>query len=125
MSNLNNLVLLKGNVGNDPEVTYHDNGNVVANFSMATTDSWKDKSGQWQEKIDWITLTCFGELAKKLENNVVKGTKLLVQGKLVTDSWVDKDNPSKKHYKTYVHVKEFQVISKGKTNNSTDDLNYI
>jgi len=125
MSNLNNLVLLKGFAGNDPEVTYHDNGNVVANFSMVTTDSWKDRNGEWKSSTLWINISCWGDLAKKVELLIKKGVRINVQGKLASDTWEDKEG--KKHYKTYVALQEFEVIvsqSRGKSS-SDDDLSKI
>ena len=121
MSNLNNLVLLKGNVGKDPDVKYNDNGTVVCNFPMAVTDSWKDRNGEWKQNTNWVNLNCWGELAKKAELLVKKGTYISIFGKLTTDSWDDTDG--KKHYKTYVKISEFEILtSQPKDNSSAEDL---
>ena len=120
MSNLNNLVLLKGNVGNTPDIHYNDNGTVVCNFSLAVNDSWKDRNGEWKEQTSWHSISCWGDLAKKAEILIEKGTKISIIGKLATDSWEDKDKV--KHYKTYVKMSEFEILAIQPSSISRDDL---
>ena len=120
MSILNNLVILSGNVGKDPDVKYLDNGTVVANFPLATTESWKDRSGEWQERTTWHNLSCWGDLAKKAELLVKKGIRMSVHGKLANDSWDDKEGV--KHYKTYVAIQEFEILALQPRNVQTDDM---
>ena len=83
-----NKVIIIGNVGNDPEVKRIDNGNAVANFSIATSETWKDKdSGQKQEKTEWHRIVVWGRLAEIIEQYVKKGSKLYLEGKLQTRSY--------------------------------------
>ena len=83
-----NKVILVGNLGNDPEIRYMPNGNAVANVSLATSDSWKDKAtGEQQEKTEWHRVVFFNRLAEIVEQYVKKGSKLYVEGRLQTRSW--------------------------------------
>jgi len=80
-----NKVIIIGNVGNDPEVKRIDNGNAVANFSIATSETWKDKdSGQKQEKTEWHRIVVWGRLAEIIEQYVKKRLKTLF-GRQATD----------------------------------------
>jgi single-strand DNA-binding protein len=123
MSNLNNYVRLKGNVGKDPEVKYNGNGTVVADFSMATTESWKDRNGEWKDKTTWHNINCWGDLAKKVEALITKGQRIEIEGKLANDSWEDKEG--KKHYKTYVAMQCFEILVSQPKSVSSDDLSRI
>ena len=97
-----NKVILIGNVGGDPEVRYMPNGNAVANVTLATTDSWKDKqSGQQQERTEWHRVVFFGRLAEIVGEYVRKGSKLYVEGRLQTREW-EKDGI--KRYTTEIVV---------------------
>lgn len=90
MSSLNQITLI-GNVGRDPEVKTLPSGDLVANFSLATSETWKDKSGEKQERTEWHKIDAFGKLAEIVQSYVSKGSKLFVQGQLVYDEWADKD----------------------------------
>jgi len=90
MASLNRVQLI-GNVGRDPEVRYMQNGDPIMNFSLATTEKWKGRDGQQQEKTEWHRIEVFGALAKSLQQYITKGKQLFVEGKLVTDEWTDKD----------------------------------
>lgn len=97
-----NKVILIGNVGGDPEVRYLPNGNAVANVTLATSDSWKDKqTGQQQERTEWHRIVFFGRLAEIVGEYVRKGSKLYVEGRLQTREW-EKDGV--KRYTTEVVV---------------------
>lgn len=97
-----NKVILIGNVGGDPEVRYMPNGNAVANITLATTDSWKDKqTGQQQERTEWHRVVFFGRLAEIVGEYVRKGSKLYVEGRLQTREW-EKDGV--KRYTTEIVV---------------------
>lgn len=97
-----NKVILIGNVGGDPEVRYMPNGNAVANVTLATSDSWKDKqTGQQQERTEWHRVVFFGRLAEIVGEYVRKGSKLYVEGRLQTREW-EKDGT--KRYTTEVVV---------------------
>lgn len=97
-----NKVILIGNVGGDPEVRYLPNGNAVANVTLATSDSWKDKqTGQQQERTEWHRIVFFGRLAEIVGEYVRKGSKMYVEGRLQTREW-EKDGV--KRYTTEVVV---------------------
>ncbi len=88
-----NKVILVGNVGNDPEVRSFNNGGKVCNFSLATSESWKDKqSGEKREKTEWHRVSIFNEgLVGIVERYVKKGSKLYIEGKLQTRKWQNRD----------------------------------
>ena len=92
-----NKVILVGNVGNDPEVRTFGNGGKVANFSIATSENWRDKqSGERREKTEWHRVAVFGEgLVGVIERYVKKGSKLYIEGKLQTRKWQDRDGNDK------------------------------
>lgn len=87
-----NEVTLIGFVGKDVEVRYQQSGEPISNFSLATSESWKDKtSGERQERTEWHRVEVFGPAAKFCRDYVAKGTKLLVRGAIHYDEWTDKD----------------------------------
>ena len=92
-----NKVILVGNLGNDPEIRTFGNGGKVANFSLATSESWRDKqSGEKREKTEWHRVAVFGEgLVGVVERYVKKGSKLYIEGKLQTRKWQDRDGNDK------------------------------
>src|SRR5690554_6870555 len=97
-----NKVILIGNVGGDPEVRYMPNGNAVANVTLATSDSWKDReTGQQQERTEWHRVVFFGRLAEIVGQYLRKGSKIYVEGRLQTREW-EKDGI--KRYTTEVVV---------------------
>ena len=97
-----NKVILVGNVGGDPDVRYMPNGNAVANITLATSESWRDKqTGQQQEKTEWHRIVFFGRLAEVVGQYVRKGSKLYIEGKLQTREW-EKDGV--KRYTTEIVV---------------------
>ena len=103
-----NKVILVGNLGNDPEVRYMPNGNAVANISLATSDSWKDKtSGEQQERTEWHRVVFFNRLAEIVEQYVKKGSKLYVEGRLQTRSW---EQDGVKRYSTEIVASEMQML---------------
>ena len=102
-----NKVILVGSVGKDPESKVMPNGNAVVNFSLATSESWKDKSGQQQESVEWHRCVCFGKLAEIIAQYVKKGSKLYLEGSLKTRSW-EKDGV--KQYATEIVISEMQML---------------
>jgi len=97
-----NKVILIGNCGGDPEVRYMPNGNAVANVTLATSDTWKDKqSGQQQERTEWHRVVFFGRIAEVVGEYARKGSKLYIEGRLQTREW-EKDGI--KRYTTEVVV---------------------
>lgn len=91
MSRSLNKVQLIGNVGRDPEIRSTKDGSPIANMSIATSDTWKDKQGQKQEKTEWHRVVVFGKLAEIIQKYVNKGDKLFLEGKLQTKKWTDKN----------------------------------
>ena len=104
-----NRTILVGFLGKDPELRTIESGNKVANFSLATSENYKDKSGEWQEKTEWHNITAWGNLADRAER-LHKGDKIYLEGKLSTRSWDDKDG--NKRYKTEVVASYFRIVTK-------------
>lgn len=86
MSGVNKVILI-GRVGKDPEIRHTESGNAVANFSIATSEKWKDKQGNQQEEVEWHNIVIWGKLAEIVEKYVVKGELLYMEGKNKTRSW--------------------------------------
>jgi len=106
-----NKVILVGNLGDDPDVRYTQNGSAVANVSLATSETWKDKSsGETQEKTEWHRVVFFNRLAEIVEQYVKKGTKLYVEGRLQTRSW---EQDGVKKYSTEIIASEMQMLDSG------------
>ena len=95
-----NKVFLIGRVGKDPEVRQFDGGNKVANFTLATDESYTDRNGQRQTATEWHNLVLNGKLADIAEQYVHKGSMLYIEGKIRTRSW--QDQQGNKHYQTEV-----------------------
>jgi single-strand DNA-binding protein len=95
-----NKVILIGNLGADPEVRFTPGGQAVANFRIATSESWTDKNGQKQERTEWHRIVVWGKLAELCGEYLKKGRQCYVEGRLQTREWTDKEN--KKNYTTEV-----------------------
>lgn len=102
-----NKVILIGNLGRDPETKYLPSGDPVTTFSIATSESWKDKQGQKQERTEWHNIVAFSRLAEICSEYLRKGSKVYVEGQLRTQSW-EKDG--QKHYKTEIVAREMQML---------------
>ena len=105
-----NKVLLLGNLGKDPEIKFLPSGQAVANFGLATTERYKDKAGEWQDKTEWHNITAYGRQAEIIRDYVKKGHKLFIEGRLTTRSWDDKDT-GKKVYRTEIVVSDLSLLS--------------
>lgn len=104
-----NKVMIIGNVGNDPDVRFMPNGNPVANFSIATSESWKDKqSGEKQERTEWHRIVMFNRLAEIAGEYLRKGSKVYVEGSLRTRKWQDQSGADK--YTTEIVATEMQML---------------
>ena len=104
-----NKVILIGNLGSDPEVRYTPDGVPVANFSLATTESWNDRNtGERQERTEWHRLVIWSKLAEIAGQYLKKGSKIYVEGKLQTRSWDDQSG--QKRYTTEIRVFEMQML---------------
>jgi single-strand DNA-binding protein len=107
-----NKVILIGNLGRDPETRYSQGGNPVTNFSVATSESWRDKqSGEQQERTEWHNVVCFSRLAEIAGEYLHKGSKVYIEGSLRTSSW---EKEGQKRYRTEIMARELQMLdSKG------------
>ncbi len=102
-----NKVILIGNSGADPEVKTMPSGGAVVNLSVATSESWKDKSGERQERTEWHRVVFFGRLAEIVGQYIRKGSKMYVEGRLETRSW---ENDGIKRYSTEIIAREMQML---------------
>ncbi len=105
-----NKVILLGNVGKDPEIKSTPSGVVVATFSIATSERFKDKTGNWQDRTEWHNLVAYQRTAEIIRDYVKKGSKLYVEGRLQTSSWDDKTTGQKK-YRTEIIVGDLSLLS--------------
>jgi single-strand DNA-binding protein len=103
-----NKVILIGNLGRDPETRYMPDGGAITNISIATTDKWKDKAGEMQEKTEWHRVAFFGKLAEIAGEYLKKGSQVYVEGRLQTRKWQDKEGQDK--YTTEVVANVMQML---------------
>jgi single-strand DNA-binding protein len=103
-----NKVLLIGRLGNNPEIRYTNTGTAVANFNLATSESWNDKQGAKQERTEWHRVVVWGKLAELCEKYLAKGRQCFVEGRLQTRSWDDKDG--NKRYTTEIVASTVQFL---------------
>ena len=103
-----NKVILVGRLGQNPEVRYTPAGAAVANFSLATNESWLDKSGQKQERTEWHKVVVWGKTAENCNQYLAKGRQVYVEGRLQTRQWQDKDGQTK--YTTEVQAQTVQFL---------------
>lgn len=104
-----NKVILVGRLGKDPETRYMPNGDAVTNCTLATSESWKDKNGEKQEKTEWHRVTFYRKLAEIAGEYLKKGSMVFVEGRLETRKWKDKDGVEK--YTTEIIANEMQMLS--------------
>ena len=103
-----NKVILVGNLGRDPETRYTQNGSAVTQFSIATSDSWRDKStGEQQDRTEWHNIVCFARLAEIAGEYLKKGSKVYIEGSLRTSNW---EQEGQKRYRTEVMARELQML---------------
>lgn len=115
-----NRVTLVGNLGQDPELRYTPGGTAVANISVATTDSWTDKSsGEPQEHTEWHRVVFFGRLAEIVRDCLCKGAQIYVEGRLRTNKWQDGDGIDRKT--TEVVANELMMLGSRKENRKDAD----
>jgi single-strand DNA-binding protein len=104
-----NKVILVGNLGKDPEVRYMPSGNAVANVTLATTDSWKDKqTGEKQERTEWHNVVFYSRLAEIVGEYLKKGSQVYVEGRLQTRKWQDKNGNDR--YTTEIIASDMQML---------------
>jgi single-strand DNA-binding protein len=110
-----NKVIIVGNLGQDPEVRYLQNGGAVANLSVATSESWKDKNtGEQKTETEWHRVVIYQKLAEIAGEYLRKGSKVYLEGKLKTRKWTDKDGIER--YTTEIVCNELQMLD-GKQDN--------
>lgn len=110
MASLNKCMII-GNLGKDPEVRHMPNGNPVCNFSVAVTETWKDKEGQKQERTEWVNIVIFGKLAEIAGQYLKKGSSVYLEGKLQTRKYQDKQTGADR-YTTEVICDQMQMLGK-------------
>lgn len=103
-----NKVILVGNLGKDPEVRFMPNGEAVCNFSIATTDSWKDKAGAKQERTEWHNIVMYRKLAEIAGEYLKKGRPVYVEGRLQTRKWQTKEGQDR--YTTEIIADQMQML---------------
>jgi single-strand DNA-binding protein len=104
-----NKMILMGNLGQDPEVRYMPSGGAVANISVATSESWKDKAtGEQKEKTEWHRVSIFGKLAEIAGEYLRKGSTVYIEGQLQTRKWQDQDG--KDRYTTEIVVQGYSGV---------------
>jgi single-strand DNA-binding protein len=106
-----NKVILIGNLGADPEVRFTPGGQAVANFRVATNESWTDKNQQKQERTEWHRIVVWGKLAELCGEYLKKGRQAYIEGRLQTREWTDKEG--KKNYTTEVVANQVQFLGGG------------
>ena len=112
-----NKVILVGNLGRDPEVRFMPNGEAVCNFSIATTDNWKDKSGAKQERTEWHNIVMYRKLAEIAGEYLKKGRPVYVEGRLQTRKWQTKEGQDR--YTTEIIADQMQMLG-GKDGGSSN-----
>jgi len=121
-----NKVILIGNLGADPEIRYMPNGSAVANISVATNDSWKDKqTGELQERTEWHKVSLFDKLAQIVGEYLKKGSKVYIEGSIRTRKWQDQSGNDR--YTTEIIANSMQMLDskefKPSTNNFSNNSN--
>ena len=103
-----NKAILIGNLGRDPDVRYTQDGRAVTNFSIATSEQWRDRTtNEQQERTEWHRVVCFGRLAEITGEYLRRGSKVYIEGRLQTRSW---ERDGQTHYTTEVVANEMQML---------------
>ena len=118
MASVNKVILL-GNLGRDPETRYTTGGDAVTNLSIATSEQWKDKNGDKQERTEWHRVVLFGRQAEVAGEYLKKGRSVYIEGRLQTRKYNDKDGVEK--YSTEVVADRMQLIGGGRDGGGGDD----
>ena len=117
MASLNKVMLI-GNLGKDPEVRYTTSGQAVASFNLATSEKFKNKSGDWEERTEWHRVTLWGKLAEIAGEYLAKGKTVYIEGRLQTRKWTDRDGNDK--YTTEIVGDKMQMLGgKGDSGSSS------
>lgn len=108
-----NRVILIGNLGKEPEVRRLESGAVVAKFSVATNENFKDKSGEWQKQTEWHDVVVWRSMAERAERDLKKGSMVYLEGKLVHRKWQDQEGKNRKT--TEVVGNYFRILNRKET----------
>ena len=120
MSSLNEVNLI-GRLGKDPEIRFTKDNKPIANFSVATSEKWKDQSGQMQEKTTWHNVVVFGGLADIVQKYLKKGSNVYLSGKLNTEKYTDKNGVEKYATKVIVDMKgKMVMLGEGQSQNNQE-----
>jgi len=117
MSGINKFIGI-GRLGADPETFTFENGNKKTSFSLAVSESYKDKDGNKVDQVEWLNIVCWGKLAEISEQYLKKGSQVYIEGKIKTRSWDDKDGNKK--YITEINAYSMQMLSKQELSQSTE-----
>lgn len=117
MGSLNKAMLL-GHLGRDAEVRYTSDGTAVATLSLATSETWKDKQGQKQERTEWHRVIVWGKAAEALKDWLLKGKQILVEGKIQTRKWEDKNGTER--YTTEIKSDRITLLGGGGKRDEAD-----
>ena len=107
MASVNKAILI-GNLGKDPDVRYSPDGSAITNITLATTENWKDKSGEKQEKTEWHRVAFFSKLAEIAGEYLKKGSQVYVEGRIQTRKWQDKEGQDR--YTTEIVADRMQML---------------
>ena len=118
-----NKVILVGFVGKNPEQRVFGNGESVTSFSLATSEKYKDKSGEWKDQTEWHNISCFGKLSEIANTYVTKGTQVYVEGKIKTNKYTDKVGVEK--YSTNIVVSSLQLLGSKEVKSPPIDVGSI
>jgi single-strand DNA-binding protein len=105
-----NKVILIGNLGRDPEVRYTQNGAAVANFTLATNETWTDKAGERQERTEWHRIVVWGKQAEIVREHLSKGKQVYIEGSLQTRQWDDREG----NKRTTTEIRATRVVMLGR-----------
>ncbi len=103
-----NKAILIGRLGKDPQIRYTPDGTMVTNFSLATDEQWRDKSGEKVQKTEWHRIVTFGKLAEICGNYLVKGKLVFIEGRIQTRAWEDKEGV--KRYTTEIVANDMKML---------------
>jgi single-strand DNA-binding protein len=102
-----------GNLGKDPEIRYTQAGNPVASFSLACSESWKNKDGEKQERTEWLNVSVFGPVAKVVQEYCSKGKQVYIEGTLRTEEWEDKEGNKRRTTKVVLSGPNTKLVLLG------------
>jgi single-strand DNA-binding protein len=115
MSSLNKAMII-GNLGADPEVRYTQSNTAVANMSIATSDRYKDKNGEWKETTEWHKVVVWGRTAEVCQEYLKKGSKVYIEGAIQTSKWEDRDGQTR--YTTEINARRMIMLDRKGSNPS-------